>query len=273
MAYLQDLKVKKVSFVKRGANKRQFFLAKSTDSVDLDEDFSTSITNKTQGGRKMRVEVKTKLGEILKSERGVDKIIAAIKEDAVLKATEEELTEVREFVELIPPLPEVKKEEPKLDEAALIKARADAQKYEEEKKALEARLAKIEEDSHKKELADFLAKDCPYLNVPATDAVAQIMKAEKVDAGTAEMLKQSFISTSDAIRVSQLTKELGRSGEEGLDPIGGNVVAEVVKKTQELKKTDANTKTSEIIRTAIQSLGPVRYENYRRDFNRRARTY
>jgi len=275
MAYLQELKVKKVSFVRRGANKKQFFLAKSADFTEegVVKENNNNNNNHSGGARKMRPEVKTKLSEILKAERNIDKVVGLLKEDAVLKATDEELVEVRDIVELLPPPVEAKKQEENNDAAALVKAQAEAKKAEEEKKALEARLAKIDEDTHLKDDTAFIEKECPYLNVATEDAVAQIVKAEKVDAATAEMLKQSFISTSDAIRVSQLTKELGRSGEDGLDPIGGNVVAEIVKKTQDLRKADSKAPSSELIRAAIHDLGATRYENYRKEFNRRARTY
>jgi hypothetical protein len=262
---LTDLKVTKVSFVKRGANKRQFFLAKSADFV---EEGAVKPINKP-GGAKMRPEIKVKLGEILKKERDAESICALLKEDAVLKVTDEELSEVKDFVGLIPPLQKV---EPAPEAALLAKAQADAKKAEEDNRSLQARLAKIEEDNHNKTVSEWVEKECPYLNMTTADAASQIVKAEKVDPETAESLKKSFKSTSDALRISQLTKELGRNGEEGLDPVGGNVVAEVVKKTQELKK-GSDAKSSDIIMAAIKDVGAARYENYRKEFNRRARTY
>lgn len=265
MRYLCNLKVKKVSFVRRGANRRQFFLAKSADYVD--ESGEKSINKQSGGAHKMRPEVKTKLSDILKKERDMERVCVLLKEDTALAVTEEELGEVKEVMSFIPVAPA------ESDAAALAKAQADARRAEDEKKALEARLTKVEQENHRKATSEWVEKECQYLNMTTEDAVNQIIKAESVSLETAEILKQSFKSTSDALRISKLTKEMGRGGDDALDPIGGNLVAEVVKKTQDLKKSDGGTKASDLISEAIKSVGPGRYETYRSEFNRRARTF
>ncbi len=254
MAYLQNLKVKKVSFVTRGANRKQFFLAKSADSIE-----SSDSKNNISGGTTVRPEIKQKAAEILKAERNIDKVVALLKEDAALKATEAEITEIRDFLALIPAP----------DASALETATAAVKKAEEEKRSLEARLNKIEEDRHREEIAKWVAAECAYLNMPADEATAQILKAEKIDPSTAEMLKKSFKSTSDVLKTSKLMTEVGRDSEPS-DPIAGNLVSEVAKKSAELRKS-GNQKPAEAVIEAIKAAGPDRYERYRKEFHQRTR--
>jgi len=265
-AYLRDLQVKKVSFVRRGANRRVFFLAKSDDA----DDAAGVVNNHNSGGAiKMRPEIKAKLGEILKTERDLEKVCALLKGDAALKATEDEITEVRDFMSLMPPP----------DDSALKKAQEDAKKAADdakkaadEKQALEARLNKIEEDRHRDEIKKWVDTECPHLNMTTNDAVEKILKAEKVDNETAEALKASFKATSDALRTSVAMREIGNDGESH-DPIAGNLVAEVSKSADEIRKSDRGVKRSEAVIDAIKSIPGQRYEAYRREFNHRARTY
>jgi hypothetical protein len=262
MPCLVNLKVKKVSFVRRGANRREFFLAKTADFRSQGEGVNNSINS---GGRSpMRPEIRLKLGEILKKERDIDRVCALLKEDAVLKASEAEVAEVRDFVALIPP--------PDPAIALELQKAADAKKTAEEaQKAAVAELTKIREDNHRAEVQKWVEDNCKYLNMTSTDATEQILKTEKVDLVTAEMLKKSFKSTSDALAASELLKEAGRGNENrDFDPIGGNLILDVSKMANEIRKS-GDVKQSDAIIAAIKTAGPIRYENYRKEFNRRAR--
>lgn len=259
--YLRDLKVKKVSFVSRGANRKQFFLAKSAD-------FDTSVNSNINSGgtTTVRPEIKSKVAEILKAERNIDKVVALLKEDATLKATDAEVTEVKEFLAMVPAPPDNS-----AAAAALAKAQADAKAAEEEKQKLETRLNKIEEDQHRAEVKKWVDDECTHLNMGVDEAVNQILKAEKVDKDTAETLKKSFKSTSDALKSSVVLREVGRDGEV-TDPLCNNLVAEVTKAAGDIRKSAGSQKQSEIIVEAIKSVGGQRYEQYRREFNHRAKT-
>jgi vacuolar-type H+-ATPase subunit I/STV1 len=254
--YLRDLKVKKVSFVSRGANRKQFFLAKSAD-------FDTSVNNNINSGgtTTVRPEIKSKVAEILKAERNIEKVVALLKEDATLKATDAEVTEVRDFLAMMPAP----------DTSALEKAQAEAKKAEEEKQKLETRLNKIEEDQHRAEIKRWVDDECAHLNMNVDEAVNQILKAEKVDKDTAETLRKSFKSTSDALKSSVILREVGRDGE-AMDPLCNNLVAEVTKAAGDIRKSASGQKQSEIIVDAIKSVGAHRYEQYRKEFNHRAKT-
>ena len=270
MACLTNLKVKKVSFVRRGANRREFFLAKSADyRGEGAEELKDNNDNNSNGGAKpMRAEVRLRLGDILKQERDVERVSALLKSDGALKVTDAEIAEVRDFVSLIPP--------PDPQVALEMKKQADAVQEAVEKQAkAEAELLKIREDNHAAEVKKWVDDNCKYLNITATEATEQILKAEKVDLVTAETLKKSFKSTSDALAASVLMKEVGRNGAgEGsdFDPIGGNIVSDVAKIAGELQKSSSEVKKSDTIVAAIKSIGANRYENYRKEFNRRART-
>jgi hypothetical protein len=275
MPCLTNLRVKKVSFVRRGANKKEFFLAKTADFSATNNDGGEeesgngeAFNNEIQsGGRKpMRPEIRLRLGDILKKERDMDRVCALLKEDSVLKATEAEVAEVRDFIALIPP--------PDPTIALELQKAADAKKDAEEAQAkAEGELTKIRESNHRSEVKKWVEDNCKYANLTNDEATDQILKAEKVDLVTAEMLKKSFKGTSDALASSELLKEAGRSGEaRDFDAVGGNLVMDVSKMANEIKKS-GTVKQSDAILAAIKSAGPVRYESYRKEFNRRARTY
>ena len=277
MAYLMNLKVKKVSFVKRGANKREFFLAKSADYItaqNTDNPPSSSgegdnSNNFNGGARPMRPEVRLRLGDILKKEHDIDNICSLLKKDDVLKATDAEIAEIRDFVSLIPPPPAP---DPTL-ELEKQKAIDLAKSAEEARKQVEAEIAKMRDEAHKAEVTKWVETNCKYLNMDTPTAVEQILKAEKVDLVTAETLKKSFQSTSEALQASALLKEVGRSGEDGnFDPIGGNLVADISKVASEIQKSH-EVKKSDAVMAAIKSVGGAKYDAYRKEFNRRARTY
>jgi hypothetical protein len=284
MPCLTNLKVKKVSFVRRGANKREFFLAKSADFVEGEagdgegavevevevEEKEVDVnknknSNNNHGGAYMRPEVRLKLGEILKKERNVEQVCALLKEDTVLKATDAEVGEVRDFVALIPAPDQTAQLELIKSQDALAKetlAKANAEKE----------LQAIRESNHKAEIRKWVDAKCGYLaGISAEEATEQILKAEKVDPVTAEILKKSFESTSTALKASEVVKEIGRGGED-FDPISGGIVAEVSKVANELKKSSDVIKASDSVMAAIRSVGGKRYEAYRKDFNHRVRT-
>jgi hypothetical protein len=266
MPCLKNLNVKKVSFVRRGANKREFFLAKSADFRGSNQEGDVNNNNKSGGATTMRPEVRLKLGEILKKERDVERVCALLKEDTVLKAQDSEIAEVRDFVALIPapdPTPALE----------LAKSQDTIAKAEAARVAAETELKNIKETTHKAEIKKWVSENCSHLTgMNADEATEKILKAEKVDADTAETLKKSFQSTSDALKASEIVKEIGRGGEDSYDPIGGNLVAEVSKVASELKKSDSSRSGSNAVIAAIRSTGHARYENYRKEFNHRVRT-
>jgi hypothetical protein len=108
----------------------------------------------------------------------------------------------------------------------------------------------------------------------AEEATDQILRAEKVDLATAEVLKKSFRSTSEALKASKILEDIGSGGEDSFDPIGGGVAAEVSRMANELHKSTGGSgmKKSDAVLAAIHGIGGRRYEAYRKEFNHRART-
>lgn len=273
MGYLKNLCVKKVSFVRKGANKKEFFLAKSADfgeeksSSDdskkkKEEDVINNDGNSNSGGTTVRPEIRTKLAGILKAERNIEKVVALLKADTAIAVKDEELGEISEFLAMIPPLPADNTE-------ALKKAEADLAAAEVEKKALGERLTKVEQARHRDEIKKWVTEECPYLNVKVDDAVDRIVQAETAGEAVAKMLKEAFKGTSDTLRDSKLFKDQGQDNREE-DTIGGNILSDVVKKVNEIKKSDG-LKGSEAVIEAVKSVGGRRYEQYRTEFNKRAK--
>lgn len=259
---LRELKVKKVSFVRRGANKKQFFLAKSAGEDSIPN-------NQNSGGaHKMRPEIKKKLAEILKGERNADKVCVLLKSEATLKITEDEVTEVREFIEMFPPAPAPKETD---NGDALRKAQSDLETERAARKAADERIAKIEEDRHQEALEKWLGSECPHLPVKTEDAIKQILAAEKAGEEVAKTVKENFKATSKSIRESSLLKEIGRGGEGDPDPLAGGLIAEVLQKRDALvKDASEKLKSSDVITLAIKSMSPEKLEAYRDAHIRRA---
>jgi hypothetical protein len=261
-ACLENLIVKKVSFVRRGANRKPFFLAKSADYVEKDIN-----NNDHQEAQTMRPTIKTKLGEILKTERDQAKVCALLKADTELKVTDDEITLVKDFMSLLPP---VVTPPPESDPTL-----ARLKKAEEDNTTLRADLAKMQEATQRADILKWVEEECPYLNVAATEAVDKIMKMMKADKDMAEELKKSYKTTSDALRDSALFKRFGSSGDADYsdhDPVSDGYVATVVKKTQEVHKTNTARKASDAVIDAIKSIGGRRYAQYRSDHIYRAKT-
>jgi hypothetical protein len=257
--FLQDLKVKKVSFVRRGANKKQFFLAKSADFVE-----KKIINEHSLGGTiTVRPEIKAKVAEILKMERNAEKVVSLLREDTVLKATDIELEEISSFVSMIPAPPIV-------DNSALAKAQADIDLANAKALAAETRVSALETIQHTNDLSAWLAKECPALNIPSSSAIAQVLNAEKVSKEAAELLKDSFKSISTALQSSSLFREAGVRGDNG-DVLGADLVKAAQQKLTEIQKSGAATKGSEQVVAAIRSLDVHKSEQYIADFRRKNR--
>ncbi len=226
MAYLQNLQVDKVSFVHKAANKRKFLLLKS-DSGDGDGkngDRSVSGSDNNQNNNqgdtpKMRKEVKTKLMEVVKSERSPEKVLGILKADTVLKLTEAEIGEVSDTLDVMlvkedtpnpnpnPPIVQNQNQNQNnnnSNDVIVLKA---------ENKALLDRLTAIEKQNKRRDIISWLQKECPYLPDDINKAADELMELEAVSPTAFESHKVRLQKSSAAIAQSRIFVEVGKDGD------------------------------------------------------------
>lgn len=304
MGFLKNLKVCKVSFVRRGANKRKFLLLKSEDSIhDNDQ---------TKGGNEMKELVKEKVIEILNKEQDPAKVVTLLKADKDienLKLSDEEFTEVANSVEFFKSLlttkasdDEEKKEEAKKKEeaAAAIKKAAELSAanggtdaktladvltkfetvttaLEKSQKTIEAQSAKIEKQeavSERRDVLKWLHLSCPYLPADFEKTADEIIAVQKESSSAAATMKEVLKSTSAAMANSDIFEEAGSGGSGrpmGRMP-GSELIGEVKKALEEVKKSgDDKIDAAQIVRGIVNGKGRNFYLGYREEVLRRAK--
>lgn len=241
MAFLKDLTVKKVSFVRRAANRTKFLLLKSADAdpeqkdqPELKTEPETAVkTELNKGGNQpVRPELKSRLMSImkeaalLKEKRTGEQVVALMKADETLKITDAEVTEVQNALELMdvarsaepttnPQPTATPAPSPTVGSASADAATAMAAMQQtistltEQNKTLNSRLNKSDEDAHKREVMSMIRRDCPNAPGKIEDLADRYIRIEKADAEAAKDFLNSLRGTSVAVENSQIFREIG----------------------------------------------------------------
>jgi hypothetical protein len=282
-------------------------LLKSRDSSDSKKDLEVNKNSKEGEYEDMTKEVTARIQELLKENTSKEDILKALTEDKELKLTKEAVEEAGNAVELYlginPPKAEKEeKEEKEVKEVKEVK-KEDKEKKEVKKEEKEevkkeektsivskeefeetkARLEKAEalilsqsENAEKRELSDWVEKNCPHFPGDASVAVDHLHKLEKNDKEAAKFFKETLVSASIAASHPQLFKELG-TGQEGrldnVDVLGREYFKQVDERTRELKKSSQDVDEAAVIEDIVKGIGADAYDNYRREHIRRAKTF
>lgn len=298
MAFLKNLQVKKVSFVRRGANRRKFLLLKS------EEDIINSSDQQKHKEELMQNLVKTKVMKILKSEQDPAKVIELLKTDdeiVNLELRDEEFDEVRNSVEFFKALNPF--EQKKLDAENKKKREAEAMKKEEtdkmktggdqlsdvvkqlstmtkamevsneQNKALSEKLAKQEKVIVRRDIVKWLTINCPYLPADIQKTADEILTLQDTSESAAKLMKDSLQRTSAALENSNSFDEVGNGNDGQIGPRipGSELLREIKKQLTEVKKGGEKVNEPEIIRSIVAEGGRNNYMAYRNQVIQRSK--
>ena len=259
MSFLKHLKIKKVSLVRRGANKRRFLLLKSLDGDEGEGDDKNKKTtnnnnNNTEEVEKLSKEIRSRVLELLKDKQDSDAIVSTIGKEfddagvEVAKGLLDFLSDVPQKEPSVPP-----KEPPKIPPKESQITKADFDKLAKENEDYRKKLDKMETDNRIEKTQDWIAENCAF--VPDLDAealTAKIMKVEDVDAEAAKTMKESLSAASRAVEASKAFSELG-SEREGL-----------LNKSDAVEKKFDEAKTPEEFAKVMEGLNASEHEEYRK---------
>lgn len=294
MGFLKNLRVKKVSFVKRGANRRKFLLLKSEDVFNDGDRIA-------KGGNQMHELVKAKVMEILNKEQDPEKVIALLKADKDienLQLSDEDFSEVKTSVEFSKALQPEKKEPPaKKEESAKkepVKKEAPEGDSSPELEDVVAKLALVTEslaksdmrsveltkkiekqarDNSRREILKWLHLECPYLPADLEKTADEILTLQDVSESAAKTLKDGLQAASAALSNSDVFDEAGTGGAgqtNGRLP-GSSLIKEIQEAQAEVKKSGDKVNQVELIRSIVASKGRNNYLLYREEVLRRAK--
>jgi hypothetical protein len=277
MALLKNLKINKVSFVRRAANKRKFLLLKAEDSSSsLGEESSISNNNNdnnNKGGAEVRSEVKTKLTSLFKTEKDTSKLMEVLKGDKELKLSDEEVVEVQNTLELLKSVSAEPQSPPPKADGNNDGDGVELKKVLEENKALLDRVEKMETDTLRRDTAAWVKTHCPYLPDGVEKTVDKIIEIQKASPTAAEMLKEELKRSSAALQESATFSEIGVSAEGIItDDIGGDLLAEVQKSLTEIRKSGEMQDLPQKVADIVRAQGAEAYNRYRAAHIRRAKT-
>ena len=256
MALLRSLKVDKVSFVQRPANKRKFLILKSAEVSSQKKKKTTTVTHKKNASKKAKGEIKrmdAELKKVLKAlvgtHKSVEDVMKALGESEDVKLSEEQLGAAKDVVELMFGMkPKVDDDAEKVRKAAeeaakkaaalAKKAAADAKKVVSidpaaaaiAKKAaddladalsrtekLEKQLAATERRTAITDIRREIDTDCPHFTGDSSEAATYLYDLRKSDKKAAEFFMNTLKSASVVASNPDLFTEIGKSGESDLD--------------------------------------------------------
>jgi hypothetical protein len=268
MALLRDLKVNKVSFVDKAANKRKFLLLKSADA-DTDANAGAEPTTKTEGESNimLREEIQKSVRLLLKGGLDDNKIIETVKSE--FKTTDAENAELTANLalvrSLVPPAPEPPPPAADATTSELAKMR-------QENEVLRADIRKDAEDRKKGEIRLWLSENCSHLTADANQMVDDIFKMQSANPEGVDRFKASLKASSDAIKNSALFVEKGSSYDSVPVPMGSTIMKKVKESIEEVRKSgNPISKGSDVVMQAVKSLGADAYKRYRDEHNYRAK--
>ena len=186
MALLRNLKVDKVSFVQRPANKRKFLILKSAE-VSSQKKKTTTVTHKKDASKKAKGEIKrmdAELKKVLKAlvgtHKSVEDVMKALGESKDVELSEEQLGAAKDVVELMFGMkPKGETDAEKAAKAAQVKKVAE-EKAAQVKKAAEEKAAALAIDPGSVKAAALAKKAADDL----ADALSRTEKLEKQLAAT-----------------------------------------------------------------------------------------
>lgn len=238
----------------------------------MSEDVCKACSNKVKkednlsgGITIVRQEVKKAIQKILKEGHNKSEVVNLLKADAELKVTDPEIAEVADFMDLVPE-PQTQPTNKSVDVIS-----------KEEFEVVKNELTTLRKQNHRSEIRKFVEDECPNLNIAVNDAVENILKAEEAGEVVAKALKDSYKSTSDALKNNAIFKEYGRAGDTNTvsdDNIGNGLVSDVRKGVTEIAKADSKLKKHEVVLEAIRKSSGQdgsRYMGYREEHRRRAK--
>jgi hypothetical protein len=283
MAFLQNLKVSKVSFVNRAANKRKFLLLKSVDGKEREIEQPTDKNQESNPMLKDDVQKSVRL--LLKANMTDEKIVETIKSE--FKISDSETAELKAALaisrsmaeSLVPTAPkdpkdpkitkEVDPEDEDDSDPAIRKELADMRK---ENSEMRETIKKDAEDRKKGEIRIWLSENCTHLTADANQMVDDIFKMQAANPEGSERLKASLKASSDAIKNSSFLVEKGSSFDTAPVPTGDVIMKKVRTTLDEIQKSGTSVvKGSDVIINAVKSLGANAYKQYRSEHNYRAK--
>jgi hypothetical protein len=289
MAFLKDVNVKLVSFVRKAANKRTFTLMKSADS-DSDSIINEDNEKNNEVYKPMRKEVKAailKMVNLFKSADSTvtpDNMVETLKSDDTLKLSENEIVEIADHVEMLKAgfpfvSPEEKKKKEaenkkkeegnnlvmKTEEADELKKSHDALK--EEIISLRKALTDITKASERQDVMLFLQKECAFLPEDVEKTAETILELSAVSPKMATAHKETLKKASAAIEQSNLFKEIGSSTDAILksesEVEGFDLIKQFSTSLETIKKSaDGKPISSDSIANLVKGFGP-QYNAYR----------
>ncbi len=300
MALLKNLKVDKVSFVQRPANKRKFLVLKS---ADLEDDLKGTQKGKvvtTKKGASTKGEIKrmdAKLKELLKSlvaaHKSVDEVMKALGESKDVELSEDATSAAKDVVELMMGMkPLEKKVEKKVEKKTVApvvpappvidpaiaaiakKQQKDLEKALERTTALEKKLAATEKRTAIEEIRREVDAECPHFAGDAAEAASYLYDLRKSDKKAAEFFMNTLKASSVIAESPELFTEIGKSGEADLEAsqiLGSNFLLEIKKAKDALAKSGVQKSEVEIITDAVRGVGGDSYQAYRQAQIRRAK--
>jgi hypothetical protein len=274
MPYIKNLKVNKISFVRAAANKREFLLCKSAESIaegKAEEETSVVITD-IQGNE-------VTLGVDVPTTTPIDKCGGSCGGDSGGKnKNKDKLTkEVEDKEGENNMADEVKKEEAKIDDdvnkasTPNVDVAALLQKMQDENATMKAENAtlrtdinKMAEDTRKNEIRSILKSEAPLAPINADETVEMLMELEKAGQKVvAEKMLEGLKKTSKALEASGSFGEIGSS--RTAVNAGDDYVQSIERGVVEIAKTaTSGTKPSEVYIAALRKSDPAQYEKYRK---------
>ena len=287
MSQLVGLNVKTVAFVHRGANRKKFFLTKSTDATN---------SGKTEGEKVNKV-IKTALQALMKSdahkESTTDQLLEALKADEAVKKlelSEDDFKEVKADIEFFKSMSDPATPADPVDPAAgddpadpadpEPKSAADKDKVisdlQKSVSTLTDRLEKTEKSRRIGDIEKFLRTKAPYAPIDVKKEAELIFALEKTNPNAAKNQLEQHERVSTLLKDSDVLDEVGSAlpGNESLLP-SQELIAEITKAREDLvtKSDKAVTPEDEIamISRIVKSKGSTFYDQYVADHRRVSR--
>ena len=292
MSQLVGLNVTTVAFVHRGANRKKFFLTKSTDAE----------ISKEVKGEQMHKVIKTALQTLMKSdehkESSTDQLLEALKADEVIKKlelSEEDFGEVKEDIEFFKSLtPEAaadpkKKADPKDDPKKKAASNGNSNDNGDDpskdqiiadlQKSVTTLLDTVDEERKIRRTNDIrkhLIEKAPYAPVDPVKEAELIFSLEKTNPDAAKHQLEQYERTSVLLERSGALDEIGSAlpGSNALLP-NQELTAEITKGREDLQKSDKGlTPQGEIdmISQIVKGKGKGFYDQYMANHRQLARS-
>lgn len=280
MGFLKNVKVSKVSFVRRAANKRKFVLLKSDDSEDDNNNNEEKYTP-------MKSEVREFLTRLFKStevaNKTVNELVETVKSQESFKLSDEEIAEVKDFISFQKEITPETKLEPKSkvdnDENGLKKdnnsksvdkviiSKEEYNNLTTNLSELQKAVATLNKTAERNAVRSFLEKECAFLPADVEETVDIIMDMQATNPKGADKYKETLKKASVIVENSSTFTEIGSSTDDLLKSEAGQEGFELIEKinhefTELRKSSDTGYVSPDQIVRIVNSFGPM-VEKYR----------